>query len=304
MPARPARTLRAASIASASTQPPPSVPNGRSDCVGGQDQLRADDLRRAALGPDNGRHRERTARRGQLLPCVRRATTSCMVGRRYKSCIDARIYSKTRAFGAPMPYTLTVNGRAATVDVPADMPLLWVLRDVLNLKGTKFGCGIAQCGACTVHVDGEPTRAVLRRRSRRSPRRRSRPSRACRPTATHPLQQAWQAIDVPQCGYCQAGQIMIGRRAAREERQTDRRRHRRRDDRQPLPLRHLPAHPRRPFTEPRRKPHVAQRCRPAPAPADAASRRRRPWRPPLISIVARSFASAPSPAAACCSRST
>ena len=60
-----------------------------------------------------------------------------------------------------MPYTLTVNGRAATVDVPADMPLLWVLRDVLDLKGTKFGCGMAQCGACTVHLDGEPTRACV-----------------------------------------------------------------------------------------------------------------------------------------------
>ena len=60
-----------------------------------------------------------------------------------------------------MPYTLTVNGRAASVDVPADMPLLWVLRDVLNLKGTKFGCGMAQCGACTVHLDGEPTRACV-----------------------------------------------------------------------------------------------------------------------------------------------
>ena len=60
-----------------------------------------------------------------------------------------------------MPYTLTVNGRAASVDVPADMPLLWVIRDVLNLKGTKFGCGMAQCGACTIHLDGEPTRACV-----------------------------------------------------------------------------------------------------------------------------------------------
>ena len=60
-----------------------------------------------------------------------------------------------------MPYTLTVNGRAASVDVPADMPLLWVIRDVLDLTGTKFGCGVAQCGACTVHLDGEPTRACV-----------------------------------------------------------------------------------------------------------------------------------------------
>ena len=106
-----------------------------------------------------------------------------------------------------MPYTLNVNGRSSTVDVPADMPLLWVIRDVLNLKGTKFGCGIGQCGACTVHLRG---RAV---RSCQTP-----VSMAANATittleglsadGTHPLQLAWQEIDVPQCGYCQAGQIM------------------------------------------------------------------------------------------------
>ena len=106
-----------------------------------------------------------------------------------------------------MPYTLNVNGKSTSVDVPGDMPLLWVIRDVLNLKGTKFGCGIGQCGACTVHL-------------------RSRAVRSCQtpvsaaanvaittleglsPDGTHPLQIAWQEIDVPQCGYCQAGQIM------------------------------------------------------------------------------------------------
>jgi len=105
-----------------------------------------------------------------------------------------------------MPYTLSVNGKTTTVDVPADMPLLWVIRDVLNLKGTKFGCGVGQCGACTVNVGG---RAV---RSCQTP-----VSAAKAPITTieglsadgnHPLQQAWMEIDVPQCGYCQAGQIM------------------------------------------------------------------------------------------------
>jgi isoquinoline 1-oxidoreductase subunit alpha len=106
-----------------------------------------------------------------------------------------------------MTVTLKVNGKSRTVDVPSDMPLLWVLRDVLDLKGTKFGCGIGECGACTVHVNGVPTKAC------------SRPVSAVAntdittieglsPDGTHPLQRAWEAIDVPQCGYCQAGQIM------------------------------------------------------------------------------------------------
>ncbi len=106
-----------------------------------------------------------------------------------------------------MPFTLTVNGKATTVDVPGDMPLLWVLRDVLNLKGTKFGCGIAQCGACTVH------RAGVALRSCSTPV--STIGNAAITTieglsanGNHPLQIAWQDIDVPQCGYCQAGQIM------------------------------------------------------------------------------------------------
>ena len=106
-----------------------------------------------------------------------------------------------------MPYTLNVNGKSHTVDVPPDMPLLWVLRDVLDLKGTKYGCGVAQCGACTVHVKGKATRACVTPVS----------SVGAAPITTieglsadgsHPLQRAWQEIDVPQCGYCQAGQIM------------------------------------------------------------------------------------------------
>jgi aerobic-type carbon monoxide dehydrogenase small subunit (CoxS/CutS family) len=106
-----------------------------------------------------------------------------------------------------MPYTLIVNGRAATVDAPADMPLLWVLRDVLDLKGTKFGCGIAQCGACTVHLDGEPTRACVTPVSMVGTKKIT-TIEGLSTDATHPVQQAWLAHDVPQCGYCQAGQIM------------------------------------------------------------------------------------------------
>jgi aerobic-type carbon monoxide dehydrogenase small subunit (CoxS/CutS family) len=106
-----------------------------------------------------------------------------------------------------MPYTLTVNGRSTTVDVPAEMPLLWVLRDVLNLKGTKFGCGIAQCGACTVHLDGEPMRSCSTPIAAVGSRKVT-TIEGLSADGTHPVQQAWLANDVPQCGYCQAGQIM------------------------------------------------------------------------------------------------
>ena len=106
-----------------------------------------------------------------------------------------------------MPITLTVNGRARTVDVPADMPLLWVLRDVLDLKGTKFGCGAAQCGACTVHVNGQATRACQTPVSSVAGRRIT-TIEGLSTDGSHPLQRAWQEIDVPQCGYCQAGQLM------------------------------------------------------------------------------------------------
>ena len=106
-----------------------------------------------------------------------------------------------------MKVSFTVNGTPKTVDVPADMPLLWVLRDVLDLKGTKFGCGVSQCGACTVHVNGAPTRSCTL------------PAPAAQgasittieglsPNGTHALQRAWEELDVPQCGYCQAGQLM------------------------------------------------------------------------------------------------
>jgi isoquinoline 1-oxidoreductase alpha subunit len=106
-----------------------------------------------------------------------------------------------------MPYKLTVNGKSTAVDVPEDMPLLWVLRDVLNLRGTKYGCGIGQCGACTVHIGG---RAV---RSCQTPVAAAdgvqiTTIEGLSADGSHPVQLAWAEIDVPQCGYCQAGQMM------------------------------------------------------------------------------------------------
>jgi isoquinoline 1-oxidoreductase subunit alpha len=106
-----------------------------------------------------------------------------------------------------MKLDLNVNGKPASVDVPPDMPLLWVLRDVLNLPGTKYGCGEGQCGACTVHLRGRAVKSCQVPVS----------TAAGAPVVTieglsanvtHPLQQAWMELDVPQCGYCQAGQIM------------------------------------------------------------------------------------------------
>lgn len=106
-----------------------------------------------------------------------------------------------------MPFTLNVNGRTHTVDVPPDMPLLWVLRDVLGLTGTKFGCGIAQCGACTVHLDGEPTRSCVLPVSAVGAQAVT-TIEGLSADGSHPVQRAWQEVDVPQCGYCQAGQIL------------------------------------------------------------------------------------------------
>jgi isoquinoline 1-oxidoreductase alpha subunit len=101
----------------------------------------------------------------------------------------------------------TLNGQAQTVDVPPEMPLLWVLRDVLNLTGTKYGCGMAMCGACTVHIDGEPTRSCLTEISFIADRAVT-TIEGLSADGSHPVQRAWQDIDVPQCGYCQSGQIM------------------------------------------------------------------------------------------------
>jgi isoquinoline 1-oxidoreductase alpha subunit len=106
-----------------------------------------------------------------------------------------------------MPIHFTVNGQKAEVDASPDTPLLWVLRDVLNLHGTKYGCGIAQCGACTVHVNGEPMRSCSVPLSGVANAKIT-TIEGLSATGSHPLQVAWREIDVPQCGYCQAGQIM------------------------------------------------------------------------------------------------
>lgn len=103
--------------------------------------------------------------------------------------------------------TLNVNGAARQVDVEPEMPLLWVLRDVLNLKGTKFGCGVGQCGACTVHLDGAPVRSCSIAVSAAAGRRVVTIEDLSR-NGMHPVQQAWIEHQVPQCGYCQSGQIM------------------------------------------------------------------------------------------------
>ena len=105
-----------------------------------------------------------------------------------------------------MAYRVTINGQSHTVDVPADMPLLWVLRDVLNFKGTKFGCGVGACGACTVQIAGRAVRSCQTQISRVNGEIKT--IEGLSPDGSHPLQKAWLELDVPQCGYCQAGQLM------------------------------------------------------------------------------------------------
>lgn len=102
---------------------------------------------------------------------------------------------------------LLVNGTARRVDVEPDTPLLWVLRDTLGMTGTKYGCGVAQCGACTVHIDGEATRTCVLPVSAVSGKRVTTIEGLSR-RRSHPVQRAWAEVDVPQCGYCQSGQIM------------------------------------------------------------------------------------------------
>ena len=107
-----------------------------------------------------------------------------------------------------MSYKLQVNGTEHTVEVEGDTPLLWVLRDTLNMTGTKFGCGVAQCGACTVHVDGMPTRSCQLPVQRAGSMNITTIEGIGATRIGKMVQQAWLTLDVPQCGYCQAGQIM------------------------------------------------------------------------------------------------
>ncbi|RZJ07140.1 MAG: 2Fe-2S iron-sulfur cluster binding domain-containing protein, partial [Rubrivivax sp.] len=97
---------------------------------------------------------------------------------------------------------LTVNGERLQFEAEADTPLLWVLREQLGLTGTKYGCGVAQCGACTVHVDGAPVRSCVMPAAALTPAQKITTIEGLSPTASHPLQKAWDALDVPQCGFC------------------------------------------------------------------------------------------------------
>jgi isoquinoline 1-oxidoreductase alpha subunit len=120
-----------------------------------------------------------------------------------------------------MPTKLTINGRATTVDASEDMPLLWVLRDVLNLRGTKFGCGVGQCGACTVHLNGKAVKSCSTPLSMAA-NAKVVTIEGLSTDGTHPVQIAWQDIDVAQCGYCQAGQMMAAAALlARTQKPTD-----------------------------------------------------------------------------------
>ena len=106
-----------------------------------------------------------------------------------------------------MPLQITVNNETRTVDVPPDTPLLWVLRDVLDLKGAKYGCGIGVCGACTVIIDGRAVRSCMTHVGSVAGQHIT-TIEGLSPDGAHPVQQAWEEVDVAQCGYCQPGQIM------------------------------------------------------------------------------------------------
>lgn len=108
-----------------------------------------------------------------------------------------------------MAISISVNGKAQQVDAPAEMPLMWLLRDTLGMTGTKFGCGVGLCGACTVHVDGKAAKACVVTVGELSGKKVT-TIEGLSADGNHPVQKAWRAHNVPQCGYCQAGQIMQG----------------------------------------------------------------------------------------------
>ncbi|MFZ6648510.1 (2Fe-2S)-binding protein [Undibacterium sp. TJN25] len=104
--------------------------------------------------------------------------------------------------------TLNINGKAREFEAEQDTPLLWVLREQLGMTGTKYGCGVAQCGACTVHIDGVATRSCVMPASALTPKQKIVTIEGLSPDGSHPVQKAWAAMDVPQCGFCQSGMIM------------------------------------------------------------------------------------------------
>ena len=141
--------------------------------------------------------------------------------------------------------TLTINGKIRSVDAAPDTPLLWVLRDKLGMTGTKFGCGIAQCGACTVHMDGEAMRSCITPVSAVAGKKITTIEAVGANDGRQGGAEGWLEVDVPQCGYCQSGQIMSAIGAARAEQEPYRCRYRRGHVGQYLPLRHLQPDPRR-----------------------------------------------------------
>jgi isoquinoline 1-oxidoreductase subunit alpha len=112
---------------------------------------------------------------------------------------------------------LNINGKLREVNAEPDTPLLWVLREQLELTGTKYGCGVAQCGACTVHVDGAPIRACVMPFSALNENQKITTIEGLSPNGSHPVQKAWVALDVPQCGFCQSGMIMAASALLKEK---------------------------------------------------------------------------------------
>jgi isoquinoline 1-oxidoreductase subunit alpha len=173
--------------------------------------------------PRRAGRRERHAPRCAEIPGSEKARAEPERVKELRECIHAqrngRNVNRTRRPANPLhshvPYSirmastkLVVNGQSHTLDTEPRTPLLWVLREELGLTATKYGCGIAQCGACTVHLDGEPVRACVTPIARAAGKRVTTLEGLAKPGHLHPLQQAWLAEQVPQCGYCQSGQIM------------------------------------------------------------------------------------------------
>ena len=141
--------------------------------------------------------------------------------------------------------SLRINGQEHDLDVPDDMPLLWVLRDVVGLTGTKFGCGVALCGACTVHLDGRPIRSCITPVASVADKTITTIEAIGETPSGKKIQQAWLNLEVVQCGYCQSGQIMSAAALLEQQSEPKRRRDRCGHVRQHLSLRHLSAHSRR-----------------------------------------------------------